>query len=542
MLMLSALSLLAEPVFRAGIMSDTHVTADPESCSILKDTLELFKAHKVDIVINAGDIADTYDKQAYINYRKTFNSVFSDRKNKPREVFAYAYHDIISHKSKNPWGAFKDVKKYLEAANDPYDIISHNGYIFVVYPQYHEPQKYKELLDKAEKARGNKPFFIVDHVPLHGTVINSLNGNKAARALVDKHPDAIHISGHIHSLLTNDLNIHQDTFTAINAGFLHGSMKVKKSCDVAAVMEVFRDKIIIRRFFTNTKKEYRADMPWCVPLPFDRKNAPYSAENRLKNSTAPEFSADANASAAFSEKDVVITFPQASPAGNVHQYEIELQIEENGNWRTFSCYKHPGCFFTADKEISPTCSRTFSRGYFDAGRNYRAKITPVHFSGKAGSPLYTVFQANSKAAGEIIFESRNPMKEWVCRYGYIGKTADKVHKAAEDGFYHVEEERIGTRLYLPDYPWSGKENVRFIFELDICHAPDRSSVLMIRDDNPANPIYIPGRTATKPGNSYGIRYVMDSNLNRKPGSKLNLYIKQGGKLKIKFNYVRIERY
>ena len=227
---------------------------------------------------------------------------------------------------------------------------------------------------------------------------------------------------------------------------------------------------------------------------------------------------------------------------NVHQYDIEFQVEENGSWRTYSFHNLPGCFFTANKEVSPSCSHTFSEGFFDTGKSYRIKITPVHFSGKAGAPLYTVFQADKKSAAKIIFESRNPMKDYVCRYGYIGKNADKVHKVNQDGFYHVQEDRIGTRLYFPDYPWTGKENVRFIFELDICHAPDRSSVLMIRDDNPANPIYIPGRYRTRSGNSYGIRYVVESNLNRKPGSKLNLYIKQGGKLKIKFNYVRIECY
>ena len=401
MLLFSALALFAEPIFRAGVMSDTHVTDAPESCSILKDTLELFKAHNVDMVINSGDIADVYHPQAYKNYRQTFNTVFSDPQSRPREIFAYAYHDIIGHnKTKDPWSAFKDVKKYLEATNDPYDIVTHKGYTFVVYPQYHEPKKYKELLDKAEKTRGNKPFFIIDHVPLHDTVINSLNGNGEAKALVERHPDAVHISGHIHSLLTNDLNIWQGKFTAINAGFLHGSMRVKKSCDVAGIMDVYSDKIVFRRFFTDSKKEYNAASPWCIPLPFDSKTAPYSANARLKNSSAPEFSADAKASAVFSGKGVVLTFPQASPAVNVHQYDIEFQVEENGSWRTYSCHNLPGCFFTANKEVSPSCSHTFSEGFFDTGKSYRIKITPVHFSGKAGAPLYTVFQADKKEIRE----------------------------------------------------------------------------------------------------------------------------------------------
>ena len=286
--LLSIFSIFAKPIFKAGIMSDTHVTKDINSCSILKDTFELFKQHNVELIINAGDIADVYDKTAYRNYRKTFNSVFTDSAKAPKEIFSYAYHDVAGHKSKDPFTAFKDVRKYLEIKHAPYDIVRHKGYIFLAMPQYHTQEMYQKQLDVAAREHENKPFFIVDHVAPHGTVAVSLNGNYYVKNLLDKYPDAIHISGHNHSLLTNELNIWQGNFTAVNAGFLHGSMRVKKTCDVALIMEVYENKIIFRRFFTDTKAEYKsAPEPWCIALPFDKKTAPYSKENRLKKSPVP---------------------------------------------------------------------------------------------------------------------------------------------------------------------------------------------------------------------------------------------------------------
>ena len=533
----------AQPLLRVGVMSDTHVTNDIQSCEILRDTLELFKKHKVELIINAGDIADVYDAGAYENYRNTFNAVYPEPSQRPPEIFAYAYHDIIGHPSNSPWEAFKDVKKYLKATNDPYDLVKHKGFVFIVLPQYHQPDKYKKLLDAAEKERNGKPFFIVDHVPLHNTLVNTLNGNTAARALVDRHPDAVHISGHIHSLLTNELNIWQGNFTAINAGFLHGSMRVKKSCDVAGIMDIYRDKIVFKRYFTDTQNEYASSSRWSFPLPFDKKTAPYSAENRLKKSTAPAFASDASIKITPTEKSVEIKFPQVvTPAKDILRYNIELARKENGEWKNFAHAQVVGNYEYGENETPLHCSKSFSYGYFDIGFEYQFKVTPIHFSGEEGMPLTANFTLQSKPGAEIIFESANPMKECVARYGFLGATDANLHKITPDGFYQINEENIGTRVYLHDYTWSNIGNARFIFDIDIEQAPDRRSRIEMRNSAEAGRAVIPQRFYTPKGSSKNIRCVIDYSLRDFNGAKLHFFIKDGGKFKFKINYARIERY
>ena len=115
-LLFSSLVLCASgPVLRVGIISDTHVNPKKSSCKVLKEALTLFKNHKVDMVINNGDIADHYYEQGYRHYRDTVNEVFADVKDKPREIFVYANHDWIDRKNEPFIDVFKDVKKHLRS-------------------------------------------------------------------------------------------------------------------------------------------------------------------------------------------------------------------------------------------------------------------------------------------------------------------------------------------------------------------------------------------------------------------------------------------
>ena len=102
-------SLPAAPLLRIGIVTDTHVTEDPNSCVLLEKSLSLFKNKKADMVINAGDIAQVYNVKAYRNYRETVNKVYRNNKKTP-EIFIYANHDRMTRKE-SVWQVFKDVKK-----------------------------------------------------------------------------------------------------------------------------------------------------------------------------------------------------------------------------------------------------------------------------------------------------------------------------------------------------------------------------------------------------------------------------------------------
>ena len=77
----------AEPLLRAGIMTDTHINEKESSFHLVKPALELFKAHKTDVIIHMGDFADVHCPGGYRMYRKIFNRIFPG--NAPKEIIVY---------------------------------------------------------------------------------------------------------------------------------------------------------------------------------------------------------------------------------------------------------------------------------------------------------------------------------------------------------------------------------------------------------------------------------------------------------------------
>ena len=76
-----------KPLFRMGVMTDTHVGKTLESCSRVKAALELFRTKGVDMVVNNGDIADHFYPSGYRALRQIYSSVFPDDAARPREVW-----------------------------------------------------------------------------------------------------------------------------------------------------------------------------------------------------------------------------------------------------------------------------------------------------------------------------------------------------------------------------------------------------------------------------------------------------------------------
>ena len=206
-LFLCGTTLFSVPLLRVGILTDTHVTAEKDSCVLLEKALNLFKKQNVDMIVHAGDIADVYDVKAYRNYRDTFNKIYPEKKTAPREIFAYANHDWMGRKKESVWKVFQDVKKNLGNPNKPYDIVKFKGYTFVVVPEFADMKFYKSMLDKAAKENAGKPLFIVDHMPPADTVFGTKNLPIERRKMLNNYPSAVLICGHKHNDLRSDLSL-----------------------------------------------------------------------------------------------------------------------------------------------------------------------------------------------------------------------------------------------------------------------------------------------------------------------------------------------
>lgn len=543
-MLLSALSLTAaEPVMRVGIISDTHVTPEKSSCNILKEALKLFKQHKVDIVVNAGDIADHYYEKGYRHYRNTVNEVFDGAAKKPQEIFVYANHDWIDRKNEPVMEVFSDVKKHLGASNEPNDFLRFKGYTIVIINQFINKEKYIEMLDQAVKENKDKPTIVFDHVPPFNTVYNSRTwGNPMRREILDNYPSVVHISGHVHGSIANELNIWQNAFTAVNAGSLSpwagelvGSSPAEKKSDAAIIMEVFADKLVFRRFFANTKEEYKAKDPWIVPLPFDRETAPYRMENRLKKSKAPEFRSNAIVRHFTRKSGIRIAFPNIN---DTFVYKIELSRKENGKWVKYARRDIMSEFMIPVSQRAKWMRPEFNYGFFEKNSDYRVEITPVNFFSQQGKTLSYEFTTGNIPENKVVFESRDPMKECAFLRGlHFSKEIVSFEKDT-DGFY-IHDEHNG-RLVFPENVWEGEKNSRFriIAEMHTIQSDVKQWTIVMRDkvfnENGNSRLYTPS------GDSGIQRVVIDF---RKRHRDYNFYmlIREGLKGKIKFNYIRIEK-
>ena len=531
------------PILKAGIITDTHVTPKPSSCEWVQKAWELFKAKNVDLVVNCGDIADLHYPQGYRNYRDVINKVFPDKSKKPREIYVYANHDRIRVEDMNK--AFADVQKYLEAPNGQYAEFDLKGYPFVVVPQTVDFERYEKMIQNAIKKFPGKPVFVIDHNPPFLTVYNSSTwGNAQRRELLNKYPQVVHISGHSHNTLFNELSIWQGEFTAVNAGALYywgGALPaspsgIRKRATEAMIMEVYKDKILFRRYCLWENTEYKPAFPWCIPLPFNPKTAPYRKEKRFADSAAPRFAVGAKLSMAPDAvpfNHVNLTIPHAAP--DVFTYAITFEKQSaTGKFEHFAYREVFSNFYLPAAERNAEVQAALPAAYFDTNSVYRINVTPVNFFGKKGKSLSMIWRAPAKVQNKVLFESKNPMKE----LSFMSELKDGVPMKQKDGFYIHDV--FNARLLFPDKVWAGipaGTRLRLTADIHTIQGHEKMWTLTIR--NPAPQRNASGRVTTGPGN-FKSRYVFNFRM-QKANWKYYLLIREAYTGKIRFNYFKLEQ-
>lgn len=530
-----------KPLLKVGIITDTHVTPNPASCEWVQKAWTFFKQHKVDLVANCGDIADHHYPQGYRNYRNVINKLFPAGTEKPKELYVYANHDRIDVASVDK--AFAAVKKLLQVPNDPYDILKLKGYTFLVVPQFIDMVRYEKMITDALKADPGKPVFVFDHVPPFATTFNTRTwGSITRRQLLDKYPQVIVISGHTHNTLFNELCIWQGEFTAVNAGTLYywgGSLagsvpeRGKRGTGVL-IMEVFKEKILFRRYSLLDGKEYRQGTPWCVPWPFKKETAPYNIKHRYARSAAPAFPAGAKVTFVpdgVPFNAVKLQFPAARP--DVFSYTIAIERKNAKNqFEPFTQKEIFSNFHLLPAEQLKTMETCLASGYFDSGREYRITITPANFFGKKGKPVSTVWRAPAAAVNKVLFESKDPMKEMPFKSDLQGGKLFKQEK----GFYL--HDTFEGRLLFPENIWRVTPGtpLRLIADIHTIQDDAKQWTIVMRNPTPRRNAH--GRIASGAGDVRR-RYVIDFTYQKKD-FKYYLLIREGNTGKIRFNYVRLE--
>lgn len=527
------------PLMRVAFITDTHVYIKPQSAMLVKEAYKLFKSLKVDAVVNCGDIADRHHPTAYKHYRDAVSEAYGNEK-LPVEFFAYANHDIGRDKKISRAQYFADLKKHLNIFHDPESITKFKGYNFVTVQQSVDEKTFEKLIAHAVKDTPDKPVFLIDHMPAGSTVYDSATwGVWWRRKILEKYPQVVQFSGHVHGTLANELNIWQGKFTAVNIGglaywhaVLMGNVVASRNSDMALVMDVYKDKLVMRRFFCKTKNEYQPDTPWVVQLPYDPAAAVYSPEKRNRESAAPEFDKDAKVMVSVEHDGAVIKFPRAKHKDGVFFYKQELFRKDNGQWVRFSRKDIMGDF---DIDNRPETVEFFiNNGYLDSNKEYKIKLTPVHVFGKAGAPIYGEFVTKEvKNDSVIVFETSDPMND--CPF-LEGLKSDKPIAKDADGYYNFKRE---GRLIFPNEIWAGPTYTQFRVTVKM-HGKQGKLRWTLTMRNPKPQSNGNNRFYTEPGDNGSQRYVIDMYKSR-PEYKYYLLIREGSPGKVRFEHIKIER-
>lgn len=528
-----------KPLWKAGIVTDTHVKRTRESCELVKKACDLFAEQGIDIFINCGDIADHYYPEAYPILKELTDAAFPAKP--PRKIWVYANHDRIDRQDE-PWEkVMVDVKRLLGATNDIYDLVDMNGYPLLVFPQWLDMERAEKTIAGvcADPKYAGKPVFIFDHVPPEATTDNSITwGSRARLDLYSKFPRIVNVTGHSHGSLRSELNIWQGGFTSVNMGCLQvwgghavGGAPASKKNYGAVVMEVYADRLVFRRFDVRTKEEYGADERWTVPLPFDPATAPYRRGRTMETEPVPQFPAGATlalkADSPFTAVDM--TFPRAEGKHGTYIYKVQVTTPEGEPLTRNDMF---GQFYLPEGERTATLVRKLSAGYFDPGKRYRVRITPCNCFGKGGKPIEAEFTAPAADGFKTLFESADPMAECPFMTGLDGGKRIK----AKDGWYDIGAGN--HRLEFPDGLWAGKGRFRFTVDMETKQTAVRTWTLVLRNPNPLKNAN--ARIATPAGDSGKMRYVIEFTKGN-PKFLYYLLVREGSAGSIRFNHVKIER-
>ena len=533
------------PLFRVGLMTDTHWTEDTKSFARTEAALRIMKNEKVDMICNLGDIANKHYPSAYRYYRnELFPKVFPQ--DPPREIFVYANHDALRRTGtsgairKDIPGFFAAMRRDLGIPHAPDDRIVFKGYPFVIFQQFVPQETMEKMLEETAREFPEGPIFVLDHVPAPKTA----DGKNNKRTVVyGRYPRVVHLYGHVHQPLRDENAIWQGTHTEVGAGclqnwrgYLVGTSPGSKDCFEFAIMDVYKDKLVFRRFSTEDGRECKA--PWVVPLPFDPATAPYNIKRRAAATPAPEFAPDAKLvlKPAKPFSALTVSCPAAGQGGEVYKYCFRIAAKQPdgtfGEFARIDCFSE---FYLAESKRKGRVRQRFSNGFFEPGREYRVTVTPIGFFGREGKALSAEFTAPADVRkAETVFESRDPMKELVFASGLDGNEPLPL----KDGFY----QHMGgnARLIIPKQVWEGKRGTRFRFTVDmeVRQSPGHNWTVVLRNAKPQHNAN--NRLIVEGGNTPTRRYVIEFS---KRGAKLfyDLLIREGAPGEIRFNYVKIEK-
>ena len=400
------------PVMRFVTTSDTHVkTYGDKACiriaKLMKSAYQIAASdkdyNKVDAFTFNGDLTDRGREaqyQAFASYTQA--NLKGDTK---RLCVVARSHDSSAL---GPAGALEYFKSITgQAETDYHEVI--NGFHFIGISSSSSSEEHytaaqvqwldEQLAIAAQDGGADKPIFVFQHEHVRNTVFGSSDfdgwGMTNFTAVLNKYPQAIHISGHSHYPADDPRSIWQGGFTAINDG---GLAYYELTVDDERVVHPSDSRKMAQALFVEVDAENRVlvrvydvtDECFIREYLIDNKNEPnkYSHERRASaaEKNPPVFADGAEMTMKKIAGGYAFVVPQAQTAedNEVFLYRIIVADMENNiiyqNKKLADNYRaNPPetAYFTVDKPTAP-------------GR-YCAAIIAEDVWGVQSNPLYVYF-------------------------------------------------------------------------------------------------------------------------------------------------------
>ena len=447
---------LAPPNLRFGVVSDVHIGGKPDAVETLEKVLRWFAAENVDAVLCPGDIAHSGLIQDLEKFAEVWHKVFPGGRaadgRKVELMISTGNHDVDAWGGR--WKNFTEEQMLAQRFNykhnpektwqrlfgQKWELIWRRevkGYTFIG-SQWSSLNPPIEAYMNGNAATFDlaKPFFYCQHQHPKGTCHGGLSGvdnGESVRAL-SPFPNAVAITGHSHSAISDERTVWQGAFTSIGAGCMHegfggftyenvsafwhpsgrknlmASLADPKSWGGDAkgggceLVEVYDDHLVVHR---QSVAFMRPIGPaWTVPVPA-RKGGPFDfakrAAQRKAQGAVPQFAKGAKITAEFCPKGhalegvghkgepcIHVSFPRARTVkgSRVFDYIVEATAADT---RLPVMRKLIAAGFAYPEECADIPGEClFSAAELPHDRPIRFTVTPRDCFGLSGKPLVSI--------------------------------------------------------------------------------------------------------------------------------------------------------
>lgn len=265
-------------------------------------------------------------------------------------------------------------------------------------------------LAEITKAEPNKYVFVTGHPPIYGTVFGSYANTWADQdvaEILEKYPQAVYFSGHIHNVLQDEVQISQNGyFTALDCGSvkytevmndINDNRTVSFDNDIGTRIDDFSQGLFVEVDKSGNLRVSRVDYyqkktiktPWELSYPkADLSHLKtYDNESRIEQNEAPMFESTANCALKKAPSGITFSWDAATDDDMVRYYHINLFKKEGETGTKVAEYNIATHTYryaqVADmpKEMTFTAEGAFSGEYYfeisavDIWSKYGAKIT-----------------------------------------------------------------------------------------------------------------------------------------------------------------------